>query len=637
MKIKVLILAMIILLTLPQLHALSIYNPNSEIEITYHHEKSSETFVVSSYFFVYNGSGASVSVKDKPSEIDVGFTPSEIEKDEETKVKVNFTIPYNLDEKTYTVTIQVGSDITTFYITINWPPPTINVTWENANWGNIRAGSKITKKLYISEVYGFKGASNLSLKLLEYGPIELEYSSDIGDLAPKETKTITITAMLPEKDLRPDNYSITPKITTPTPSTINYQKAYYTIPYPIFKVSPLSLDFGNVTFEFGKDTANAKLTLSEKGNFTPVEGIKIKRTSGEDGWITFAKIDYLAPGETKTIDFTLVLPGFATLGKKTWSFEISTRYAGKKEIAMQVVVYFPGIEEALSYIEKVKPLEKYPETSELIEKTSLLLQEAKGKTNLRDIAMVMSVYSGIRSFITHIENGKIVMAKKSENKIKIGSENIADKSLKEKALQIYDISSRIWANASEEELSELLKKAEDYKESNYKLAALTYKELSEIYEIKGNKKKADEYERLKVEMEEKYKNNIENATLLSLNAEQLSKNAFSKTISIGDYHLLLNPFAYDYVFNNLNLALGELSTAKDLYLKAGEINDAEKISLKIEELRSEKEKMKNFFLAYGVLLVLIFIFIVIRTCLGIIRYRRDEKYIKIGEFFLEYT
>jgi len=571
-------------------------------------------------------------------------------------ITVTFYASSSMEEKTYTGgvlsitgTNLASQNITGFTVKINYPNPTIRAIWDKVDWGNVKAGTSFKRILTVEEYYGYKNASNVTVLIAEIGPAELLYSGEIGDLDPLESKNIQVNVTIPQKGLKPGTYNIKPIITSTSVITSEPQEAKYTIPQPKMEISKKTIDMGKITFEPGKDTTTRIITISEVGGFTPIEGLSFSLTNGPKGWVSIKGDDYIAPGESENYSFSITLPPDASLGDKDWAYDLKTHYAGKQTIYLYVTVYFPGIEEATGYLKNLSASTDSQEEKSLIQDTLLLLENAKGKTEIRKIAMVMSVYSGVRSLLSYLEDSEkdlidgklissadaIIKANSALNKIRIGDENLEDAELKLQSSKSVTAAQNLWQRFAKNVLKDLENKAAETKENDYKVASLLYKRMSEISKYSGDEKKAREYQQTQQLLQDRYEKSLLSASEDVKKAEIMLRNARSKMFQLGEgegtFYFVYNPLDYDEVSTNYESAIKNYETAESLYRKAGEIKDAERIAEELQILYKQKNQIFIAFVAYGSILVLTFIWFMGRVTIGMQRFKQDDRESSVGD------
>ncbi len=568
-------------------------------------------------------------------------------------ITVTFKASSSMEEGEYPGTLNIkGTNVKetdiTIYVEITYPPATINVTWGQEDWGNLKANSTSTHVLTVSEVMGYDSADNVTVTLSTKGPIALSYDGEIGFLGATKTAPIKVNVSVPSKSLKPGQYTVKPEVTSSSPIKKEITDARYKIPYPEMTLSLSELDFGKITFEPGRESSVKTLVINESGGFTPIEGLKATLISGEEGWISFNVSDYIPPNESKEFDFMVFLPPQASLGTKNWVIRLSTDYAGNRDIKSRVIVYFPGIERAIEYLNNQSPLPEYPDTGELLENNILLLEKTKEKNEIRKISMAMSVYSGTRTFLNNLrqaatskENGDlnragdmIIRANAALNKIKIGDGNLDDAELKLYSTRCVDLADRIWNTASSDILSTLKSQAKLDKETNYKSTALYYRRISEIYSIRQDKANAEKYSKEEKEMENRYKDSLIQASALKTEADEDIKNARARMFGIDSTYIVLNPVFYDFVSKSYKTAIEKYTRAEELYRNAGELNDAALLSDTVQELTKQKEMIYRSFIVYGSFLALLFVWFVVRVSIGWQRFKQDEREEALGEIVL---
>ncbi|MBU2559467.1 hypothetical protein KKA03_01060 [archaeon] len=568
-----------------------------------------------------------------------------VPKSDSEKVILTFHADSSMAKGEYSGTLVVSGDkigttgSTSHPITveIEHPPATINATWNPASAGNVKAGSNFSYTLTVSEVMGYKSASGVNVSLFDLGPIEnLSYNGTLGDFGPLTSKDINVKFNILERGLEPGTYSITPIIRSASVINANADELNYNIPSPVMKVTPLEIDFEKITFETGKDSKTVVVNISETGGYTPIEGLNIILVEGEEGWITPSDVDYIPAGNSESYGFGIFLPSDASLGLKNWNFKLYTPYTAEY-VRASVIVSFPGTDEAISSLENISNVTESPQRRALIQDTISLLETSKDKTQLRKIAMVMSVYSGTRTFLSNIDiatnkegrmveaGDAIIRAKAALNKMEIGDQNLQDAELKLYSNKIVSQAREIWDSEARSTLSALEENAENEKDSNYKLTALYYNRISDIYVILDEPAKAEEYSLKQSDIEKLYHDSLLEASTLAGEAEEGLEFARVKTFSPGENtYIVLNPFSYDFVSGNYDASIDKYEKAEALYRRAGEESDADLLQDKLVEITRQKNNIFRIFLAYGSLLGLVFLWFVGRVFWGLQNYTRDE-------------
>jgi len=529
-------------------------------------------------------------------------------------------------------------------VQITWPDPSINAVWDESNWGQIKAGSNFTRNLIINESVGYKSVNDTQLILVEFGPANLTYTRNLGTISPQSKNTIPVDINIPTSGLVPTKYFVTPSISVTGTVSITVTDASYEIPVPQLALDADTLDFEEITFEPGKDSASQQIVLQETGGYTPIEGLNLSLASGEEGWIEYLEFDYISPGESVPVLFSLRLPSEASLGVKEWKYSLTTKYAGNRDITGSVNVYFPGVEDAMKDLDIIaSTINPSDPQKELLDNTKLLLENARGETELRDITMVMSVYSGARTLTNLLEDLKevretdleragaiIVLSNNALNRINIGNENLDKPQLKEYSKICSKIGGEIWQDNAESIVGLISERAEANRESNYRVATLYYSRGAEIYSLL-NDPKAEEYSTSRKQLEVLYRDSIAKAVNLQTEGDGDLEKSHSKMLKVVDFYFVINPFSYDSVDKTYSTALDKYNEALHLYQVAGENNDADLTSKAIEKIEREQSIYKNAFIIYGLFWIVLFIWFIIRVSLGLQYFRRDETDTHIGE------
>jgi len=542
----------------------------------------------------------------------------------DAKLKISGT---NVNERSISITIE-----------IRYPPPTINGTWDPADLGNVKAGSKLSYILTVSEVMGYKSAEDVNVSIYGLGPVEnITYKSSLGDFGPLTSRDIEVNFSIPERNLKPGTYSVISFIASSSIINANVDELNYSIPVPEMQINPVDIDFGKITFETGKDTETVILNISETGGYTPIEKLATSLVNGEEGWITHSKKEYIPPGGSREYAFSIFLPPDASLGLKRWDFKLSTLYAGSKDIHAIVIVSFPGTDEAIAFLKNTSSVTNSTKENNLIRDTISLLETSKGKIQLRKIAMVMSVYSGTRTFLSNLgtavdSKGKlveagdaIIRAKAALNKMQIGDQNLKDAELKLYSIKIVSSAEEIWKSEARNMLNSLEENAENEKDSNYKLTALYYNRISKICTLLNDPQNAKKYSEKQNDIEKLYHNSLLEAGTLTSIADGKVDSAREQTFRLGeDTYLVLNPFSYDFVSRTYDEAIDKYEQAEALYRKAGEDSDADLLNGELEKVTRQKNNVYHTFIAYGSFLGLIFLWFIGRVVWGLQRYTQDE-------------
>lgn len=571
-------------------------------------------------------------------------TTLSIASDSYEKVTLTFHADSAMAEGEYSGTLKISGDNVnqrsiSITIEISHPPSTINATWGPVDLGDVKAGSKFNYILTVSEVMGYKSANDVNVSIYGLGPVEnLTFSGTLGDFDPFTSKEVKVDFSILERNVKPGTYSITPIIRSTSVIDANPKELNYTIPSPVMKVTPVEIDFEKITFETGKDSKTVSVNISETGGYTPLEGLTVSLVNGEEGWVTHPDIDYIHAGKSESYNFVIFLPSDASLGLKNWNFKLDTSYAGSKDISAAVLVTFPGTDEAIAYLENISSGINSEGEKNLIQDTISLLETSKDKTQLRKIAMVMSVYSGTRTFLNNLDTASdsgeklveagdaVIRAKAALNKMEIGDQNLKDAELKLYSSKIVSQAKKIWESESRSILSSLEENAKNEKDSNYKLAALYYNRISRIYLILDEPENAEKYSEKQSDIEKLYHDSLLEASTLTGAAEGMLESARGKAFSPGeDTYVILNPFSYDFVSGSYDTAIDKYERAEALYRRAGEESDANLLRDKLVEIARQKDNIFRTFLAYGSLLGLVFLWFVGRVFWGLQQYTRDER------------
>ncbi len=567
----------------------------------------------------------------------------EVNPDSYEKVPLTFHAASTMEEGRYYGNLKVsGTNVNTYStqitIEIRYPPPTINATWNPADLGDVRAGTNLSYMLIVSEVMGYKSVEDVNVSIYGLGPVEnVTYSSSLGSFSQLTSRDVEVNFSIPERGLRPGSYSIIPFIASSSAIDTNVDELEYSIPVPEMQIYPPGIDFGKITFEAGKDTGTVTLNISETGGYTPIEKPSISLVSGEEGWITYSEMDYIPVNSSRNYTFRIFLPPDASLGLKSWNLKLSTLYAGSRDIPAGVIVSFPGTDEAIAFLKNTSSATNSTKEESLIQDTISLLETSKGKTQLRKIAMVMSVYSGTRTFLNNlgtatdskenlVEAGDaIIRAKTALIKMQIGDQNLEDAELKLYSIKIVSSAEDIWNSEVGNMLNSLKENAENEMDSNYKLTALYYNRISKIYTLLDDPQNAEKYSEKQNDVEKLYYNSLLEAGTLTRDVDSRLDSAREQTFKLGEgTYLVLNPFSYDFVSRTYAGVIDKYEQAEALYRKAGEDSDADLLRGELENMTRQKNNIYHTFIVYGSFLGLIFLWFVGRVVWGLQHYTQDE-------------
>jgi hypothetical protein len=532
-------------------------------------------------------------------------------------------------------------------VRISHPPPTLTGVWDEADWGTVRAGTVFTRTVEVRETMGYKAAQGVRLLISAFGPVTLTFDSHVGDLSPFASKRVEVTVSIPERGLTPGRYNIETSFAADTAFAANVTSAVYEIAVPEMKLDKTHLDFGKITFEAGKDSATETLILQETGGFTPLEDLSLSLIDGEEGWITIPQKEYVPPGSSVTLPFSVFLPPDASLGEKHWRVAVSSAHGGTQFLDVSVIVYFPGINDALDFLKGEEPVEGFNASEVLINNTILLLEEARGITDVGTISSIMSLYSGGRTFLASlrevygggerdwIEQADIVVrARLALDRMEIGEQNLADPDLRALAEEIVTSAEGAWASLSQEVLEGLLEEVEVQRERNHRKTVQYYRRISRIYAL-TDEEKAAEFGREAAVAQKAYEEAVSTATGLKMEAEREILKAREGTFSLDTTYLVWNPFAYEFVSQRYERSLEKYREAESLFRQAGEEEESDFLSTVIAELEAQRRILTLGFGLYGLLLASLVLWMIGRVVLGIYYFQEDEKFLRLGEITLK--
>jgi len=624
--------------------ATSISPTTFSLEVLFDKPKSQADFFSESYsVLVINTENSSITLNATGincSGIIASMSPVTISGYSNATISIDFDIPSSLNESKYQCKVKIFEtagkviDILTATITVVYPPPQLQVRWDN-DIKKVKAGEKYTRNVVVEEIMGYKPAKlvTVEIKPLEGDPLYVNVNPSqiyFQKINPGATETKEITIEVPERNLVPGNYSLNTraKAANNRPEDNLDYLILYEIPYPVMKIYG-NLDFESLTFSEEKKSNEKSLVIQEIGGYTPIEGITIEKISGEEGWITLPAIDYVRANSSENFTFKISLPEDAELGKREWKFKIRTSYAGSSEFSTSALVYFPEIDKA---IEDAKNMPK----TELSENLILLLEEARTSTekqNLKNLAGIMYVYSASKTLLSEISAMKntedigeklshISTSKRSINKIETVKKLINTGNGQVYATKILDYARNTEKNEIDAEVENIRKEMEIYKENDYKRCAVLSKKISEIY--------GKEIPEQKI-CEEKYIQAITDAAKLKDDEEKVRTAIDENTYGIGTGRVLLNPFAYDYVITKYGEGEKIYENLTEIYNVSGETGEAKIYEKKLDDLKAEKGIVSAFFMVYGFIVILILTGIVVRIFIGWTQYKRDEEEKTLGD------
>jgi len=585
----------------------------------------------------------------------VGIPPNQ-----SRSVDVIFQVPLTLEEgrNQGTVDISASSGVVAedipLEIVITYPEPRIVTEWEYDEAirdFKVIAGASYVNYLYVSEYYGYKSTSGVNLTIVREGPANVSYGGELGNISAGTTRIVRVNVTIPGKGLVPGEYEIIPNVRAEGTFSKDMKNGKYIIPDPVLSVNTTKIDFGRLTFEAGKDSANASVEIMEAGGYTPIEGLEISVTSGEVGWLSYPRHDYISPNGSARYDFLVFLPVDASLGQKEWILDVSAPYVTSEKILARTIVYFPGIDAAIEELQNlsISEIEDVNSSSSLVDNTIKLLRETRGKVEIREVAMSMSIYSGTKTLLTKldasssaikrgelVEAGEgVIRAKSSLNKIKVGDENLEDETLKRYSSVAVGSAESLWSNMAREVRGILEAKGAEVEDTNYRNSALYYKQVSELYSLEKRSSEAELYAGKQKMLEERYSNALDTAMNRKFEADKQLNSARDGMLEILGGYLILNPLNYDYVSESYKYAAAEYAAAAELYTKAGEIKNRETIDGEFDSIKREWRNVYLTFIIYGAFLVLLTLMFIARVSLGIQRYNDDEKSEHIGEIFVQ--
>ncbi len=569
----------------------------------------------------------------------------ELAPSESREVKIYLKVPSGAPQGSYSARLKLsgnytydGSTYTTLSgtyslnVEVAYPPAMLEVLWEGKNddWGYLKAGKLVVKKLWIGETFGYRGVNNLKLRIKATGDVVVEYPEEVGNLEAGKWKSVEVKLRLPERGLVPGKYSVTPEVSASTWFKLKkVEVANYSVAKPAMSVSKEAIDFGKLSFWEGRDSATVGVWVSETSGYTPIEGLRISLAEGERGWVSWSRVEYVPAGGARLVNFTVTLPPYATLGERWWRFRVDTEYAGSAEISARVQVYFPGLEEAQR---KLANLSAGEELKPVLASLSALMEDAKGLSDAREIALVMGVYSGFYSGVEHLSAGRMVAAGRAVQRAYTAASGISDEGLRGRALEVAEALRSAWRERARSGASEL---EAELPEASFLERADIYGRLSALYSLLGDDSRASEYAELQEEALAEYRERVRVASELLVGAQRDIEAGERGSMRVGGRLLLVNPFSYDEAVEGYEGGIEKLRKAAGMLREAGEVGEADKAEFRAEELESSLEGARRLAWVWFGLLGLGYVALIGRTCLALLRWVEDSRELREGVLLVQ--
>ncbi len=569
-------------------------------------------------------------------------------------VPVTITVPDSVQDGLHQGSIRFsanGSTVTAIInVTVHWPGPRLET--EAHSLGNVVSGTQVSEHIDIVETMGYSTATDVYCEVRFQDQDQKTQTQRVGTIDPFGKKRCSFTLDLPERNVRIGNYSFWVKINS-TNAGKQEVRGDYTIPAPYMLLTPKSLDLGQLTFEPGKDSTTAILTITENGKFTPIEGIEFELLEGETGWISLPLCDYVSPGGQTNCTFKVALNSDANIGTRKWVFGISSKYTEQMKLEAKAEIYFIGVEDAITTLESSSDytiMDKFQQAETLKTNTIVLIEGLKeGNIGISDTATVISMYSGVVSLLSQTESahklysegnymgaGRAILgAKMALEKISSSYRSAPQNSSKtiRNSAEVYAASAELWSIASGEILEKVESEAVRGEQVSYRRAAEYYSMLSEIYGD-TDPDKASGFSVKTESIGYLYSDSIEKAGKIRLNADKFILSAQEGTIGLGGSRFILNPFSYTQTVEDYKKALADYEAAAQLYKTAGQQNELNILLSELSAAEQEYEFADRFFIIGSIALAMVLVLAIFRVTIGLQQYREDEEDNESGDIMV---
>ncbi len=563
---------------------------------------------------------------------------------ESRMVKVYVKVPSGAAQDSYSALLKLSGNFTydgstytplsgsyPVTISISYPPAMLALRWEGEkdDWGYLKAGKSFVKKLWIGETYGYRGVKGLKLRIKATGNVSLEYNREVGDLEAGKWKAVEVRVSLPERGLTPGRYWLKPEVSASTWfRVVEREVANYSIAKPVLEVSKQEIDFGELSFWEGLNSATVTVWLSETSGYTPAEGVRIYLEEGEKGWVAWNSVTYVPAGGSRQVNFTVSLPPYATLGERKWRFRVESRYAGSAELTARVLVYFPGLEEAK---QRLAGLNASEELEPALQNLSAMMESARRITDTREIAMLMAVYSGFYSGVENLAAGRLVAAGRAVKRAEAAAAAIEDESMRGSAVQVVEALAEAWRSNARRHAERLEAEAAG---KPLLERADAFRELAVLYGLLDEEQRAEGFERKHGEALERYRARVKAASERLSEAEESLRMAESRSTWVRGRMLLLNPFSYDEVSSAYDEGIENLRKAAELLREAGEMEEAEKAEYRAAGVEKSLSDARRVALVWFGLLGAAYVLGMARTAVALVRWIEDSRELREGALLL---
>ncbi|MFH0817594.1 MAG: hypothetical protein V1909_03080, partial [Candidatus Micrarchaeota archaeon] len=351
--------------------------------------------------------------------------------------------------------------------------------------------------------------------------------------------------------------------------------------------------------------------------------------------------------------FSVSISDNASIGAKEWVFGVSSKTTLEITLVARAEVYFIGIEDALTELEKTRDylvIAKFTQAETLKADAEAMLNGMRGgNASIAETATAMSLHGGAVSLLSQMEEANLHFSKGNSLEAgrnllgaKMSLERISssyrlakvkDTVLLGRMSALYLASVDFWNVSSPAMLSAIEGDAyasETKNESrNYMKAAEYYSILEQIYS-QDNGTSAN-FGMKAAEMEKMYSDSIEKAGELKASAKRLLLLARGETTQVGQSRLILNPLSYRKVVDNYKFSLEDYEAALGLYRVSGQQNELNLVLSEMGAVESEYQFADVAFKVGSVGISILLIIGMMRISVGMQRYREDEEDMETGD------
>lgn len=564
----------------------------------------------------------------------------------------------------YSGRVRFTSDFQTGYVNVNietyWPPPTL-ILLGDTDFGELRSGNSYSRSFVLKEIYNFRNANSVNIRLNEAGPIySATASPSMFSFIDFSGRSITLSFRVKNRDIVPGTYSVSFSLSS-TNNAHLASKLKYTIPRPVVEVKQPE---NGLIFDYGKqENRGQSLTISEKGGKTPLENtvISFKKMIKEYGgqkeeynnanWFSFpGQMDYIPPGGSTTIDIKVTKPKDAPVGKYTWEGYVKTKYAGEKQFQFSLSVRPPDIDPIKKQLIELKESQLFNNKSQaenLISTTeSLLLRD---EVKLADIASVISLTNVVIKFFSSSDSAYRYLQPGNSNyieayeKFRESSEEISElNSITLK--QIYESENsdikksaiNIWKEVAEELASGLEQRANKLKDplnpnASYVEAKRTHAKIGEICSWLNDAWCVQEQFDRMVEMETRIEELVMENSFLESEIRRLQEDINANTWSFSSIKLIKNPSRFQFLLDRYN----EMTENYNRIFRNNQlIEDQIGLGRTEENLSALEKEYGNFRLVNGIYIIFLAAILIVtiwKTIRGLISYRADADDMELAE------